>query len=73
MTTDEIVRAIHKADLALRPSIIFVNPLDAKAIRNAIPKIEEKIVFKESEFVEQGKVYLMNRSQLDEYGIVQWI
>lgn len=70
---DKIIQAIRKADLTLRPSVLFVNPLDAKAIKDAIPKIEEKIVLKESEFIEQGKAYLMNRSQLDEFGMVQWI
>ena len=73
MTIDEIRQVLNKADLMLRPNILFVNPSDAKAIRDAIPKIEEKIVLKESEFIEQGKAYLMNRSQFDEYRTVQWI
>ena len=44
MTIDEIKQALHKADLILRPNIIFVNPLDAKAIKDAVPEIDEKIV-----------------------------
>ena len=65
MTIDEIKQALHKADLILRPNIIFVNPLDAKAIKDAVPEIDEKIVIKESEFIEKGKGYVIDRRWWD--------
>lgn len=67
MTIDEIKQALYKADLTLRPDIIFVNPSDAKAIRDAFPEIEEKIVLKESELIEKGKGYLIDRIKWDEW------
>lgn len=61
MSVEEIKRALHKADLALRPNIVFVNPADAKTIKDAVPEIDKKIVIKETEFVEQGKAYVIDR------------
>ncbi len=66
MTIDEIKQALHKADLTLRPNILFVNPSDAKAIKDAFPEIDEKIVLKESEHIEKGKAYVIDRRRWDE-------
>lgn len=67
MTIDEIKQALHKADLTLRPNILFVNPADAKAIKDAVPEIDEKIVLKESDLVEKGKAYVIDRRKWDEW------
>lgn len=67
MTIDEIKQALYKADLTLRPDIIFVNPSDAKAIKDAFPEIEEKLVLKESELIEKGKGYLIDRRKYEEW------
>ncbi len=67
MTIDEIKQALNKADLILQPNIIFVNPSDAKAIKDAFPEIEKKIVLKESERVEKGKAYVIDRRRWDEW------
>jgi hypothetical protein len=64
MTLDEIRQALNKADLMLRPNILFVNPSDAKIIRDAIPNIDMKIIIEESNYIETGKSYLMNRKSL---------
>lgn len=67
MTIDEIKQALHKADLILRPNVLFVNPLDAKTIKDAFPEIEEEMVLKESEFVDEGKAYVIDRRKWDEW------
>ena len=67
MTIEEIKQALHKADLSLRPNIVFVNPSDAKAIREALPEIDKNIVIKETEFVEQGKAYVIDRRKWDKW------
>lgn len=67
MTIGEIKQAIYKADLTLRPNILFVNPLDAKAIKNAIPDIDKIFALKESEFIEKGKVYLFDRRKWEDW------
>lgn len=75
MTIDEIKQALYKADLTLRPDIIFVNPSDAKAIKDAFPEIEEKLVLKESELIEKGKGYLIDRRKYEEWAnglIYKW-
>ena len=64
---DEIKKALYKADLTLRPNFLLVNPSDAEAIKDAVPEIDEKIVLKESEFVEQGKAYVIDRRRWDEW------
>lgn len=67
MTVEEIKRALHKADLALRPNIVFVNPSDAKTIKDAVPEIDKKIVIKDTEFIEQGKAYVIDRRKWDKW------
>lgn len=67
MTIDDIKQALHKADLTLRPNILFVNPSDAKVIKDAFPEIEEKVVLKESELIEKGKGYVIDRRKWDEW------
>lgn len=56
MTIDEIKQALHKADLTLRPWIVFANPSDAKAIKEVLPRIEEKIIIQETEAIEREKL-----------------
>ena len=60
MTIDEIRQVLNKADLMLRPNILFVNPSDAKIIRDAIPDIDKKVILAESHYIETGKSYLMD-------------
>lgn len=67
MTVEEIKRALHKADLALRPNIVFVNPSDAKVIKETLPKIEKTIVVQETEAIESGKAAVINREKLEKW------
>lgn len=67
MTIKEIKQAIHKADLALRPNIVFVNPSDAKTIKDALPEVEKTIVIQETEAMESGKAAVMNRERLEKW------
>ncbi len=65
MTIEEIKQALHKADLQLRPWIVFANPTDAQAIREALPRIEEEIVIQETEAIESGKTIAIEREKLE--------
>lgn len=67
MTIDDIKQELYKADLTLRPDIVFVNPSDAKTIKDAFPEIEEKVVLKESEHIEKGKAYMIDRRKYEEW------
>ena len=64
MTIDEIKQALHKADLQLRPWIMFVSPSDAKAIKEALPRIEE-VVIQETDAIESGKAIAIERKKLE--------
>ena len=65
MTIEEIKQALHKADLALRPYIVYVNPSDAKAIKEALPEIEKTIVIQETDAIESGKAIAIDREKLE--------
>ena len=65
MSIVEIKQALHKADLALRPWIVFASQSDAKAIREALPRIEEEVVIQETEAVESGKAIAIEREKLE--------
>lgn len=65
ITIGEIKQALHKADLALRPWIVFASPSDAKAIREALPRIEEEVVIQETEAIESGKAIAIEREKLE--------
>lgn len=67
MSIKEIKQAIHKADLQLRPWIVFANPIDAKAIKEALPRIEEEVVIQETDAVESGKAIAIERKKLEEW------
>lgn len=65
MTIDEIKQAIHKADLALRPWVVFANPSDAKAIKEALPRIEEEVIIQETKAIESDKIIAIEREKLE--------
>jgi len=67
MSIEEIKQAIHKADLQLRHWIVFANPIDAKAIKEALPRIEEEVVIQETDAVESGKTIVIERKKLEEW------
>lgn len=65
MTIEEIKEALHKADLALRPWIVFASPSDAKTIKEALPRIEEEVVIQETDAIESGKAIAIEREKLE--------
>lgn len=67
ITSNDIKQALHKADLSMRPWIVFINPVQAKALRDAFPKIEEEFVIQETEFVEIGKAIAIERKKMEEW------
>lgn len=67
ITIDDIKQALHKADLSMRSWIIFINPVQAKALRVTLPKIEEEVVIQETEFVEIGKAIVIEREKMKEW------
>lgn len=67
MTIDEIKQALHKADLTLRPWIVFASPSDAKVIKEALPRIEEEIIIQETEAIESGKAIAIKREKFEDW------
>lgn len=67
MDKDDILQAVHKLDLLKRPWIVFAHPSDAKAIKEALPRIEEEVVIEETEIVEQGKAVAIKREEFEKW------
>lgn len=67
LTSEEIKQAIHRLDLIQRPWIIFINHIQAKALKTAIPRIEDEVVIQETENVEVGKAIAIERKKLEEW------
>ena len=65
ISIEELRQALHKIDLQLRPWVVFVNPKDVKAIKEAHPRIEEKVVIQETEAVEIGSAIAIEREKLE--------
>ena len=68
ITAKMLNEAIHKADLLLRPNIVFVNPKDKDNLLKAVPDLTDKILLEESAFIEQGKAIVVNRKELERWG-----
>lgn len=62
---EDINQAIYEADLKIRPKIVFINPSDAEFVKSVLPNIEEEIVLQPTPFVEEGKMYVMERKDLE--------
>lgn len=67
ITSDDLKRAIHTADLINRPLIIFALPYVIKTLKEQIPDIEEMAVLQEVDYVEPDKAIIMNREKLDKW------
>lgn len=63
MTYDELVRALKKTDLILRPNAIICNPQNADIIKKEFEKTHKIIV---SDMVEPDKVYVVDRKYIEE-------
>ena len=67
LNNEEIKDALHKADLLLRPYIIFINPNDKEKILSAMPDIEKSVVLETTNALEQGQAIRINREELEFY------
>ncbi len=67
LNNEEIQDALHKADLLLRPYIIFINPNDKDKILLAMPDIEKSVVLETTNALEQGQAIRINREELEVY------
>lgn len=65
MSIEEIKQALHETDLRIRPWIVFANPSDAEAIKEALPRIEEEVVIQETDLIENGKAIAIKREELE--------
>lgn len=61
MSIGEIKQVIYEADKKIRNLVMFASPPMVKAIKEALPRIEEKIVIKETEWVKDGQAVVVER------------
>lgn len=67
MLEEEIKEALHRADIIMRPTIIFINPQDKYALLQERPDIEKELVLQESELIDLGKPCMVDRKRLEEW------
>ena len=62
-----IKEALHKADLCMRPNIVFVNPKMKDELLKIKPDLEKEVILQEYEGAEMGKAYVINREELESW------
>ena len=65
MTQYSVEELIHKADLAIRPYALYLNPDDLANLLPFQPDLSNRVLIVQSELVEKGKAYLIDRKQLE--------
>lgn len=63
---DELMSALKKADILLRPRAFVLNPKDKDLILKSVPDIEKNFRLIESEVIEEGTIYIVNRRDIEE-------
>lgn len=67
MSINEIKQAIYEADKVSRNLVMFASPSMVKAIKEALPNIEEKIVIQETEWVKDGQAVVVERATFEKW------
>lgn len=67
ISIEDLEKALHKADLLLRPYIVFVNPKDKETLLSMMPDVEKSIVLEATDALEQGKAIKMKRETLENW------
>lgn len=62
---EEFKYCIHKMDLAIRPYALYINPDDSVNLLSFQPDLSNRVLIVQSELVEKGKAYLIDRKQLE--------
>ena len=62
-----IKETIHRADLLMRPNIVFVNSKMKDELLKLKPDLEKEVVLQEYEGAEMGKAYVINREKLESW------
>lgn len=68
----EIERMLHNVDLANRPYILLLNPVDKKKILEAVPDLEELYVVYELPEISLGKAYVLDRNKMELSPIIDY-
>ena len=63
-THEELKAALLRADLILRPIVIYVNPRDEESLIKALGNFKDRVIIETCDIVEIGKAYAMNRDYL---------
>ena len=67
MSIGEIKQVIYEADKKIRNLVMFASPSMVKAIKEALPSIEEKIVIQETEWVKDGQAVVVERETFEKW------
>lgn len=68
MDKKQIIDAIHKMDLALRPYIIYAHPKNEEKIRQVLKEIDrDDFVIQATPLIDEDKIILLEREKLERY------
>lgn len=68
MDKKQIIDAIHKMDLALRPYIIYAHPKNGEKIRQVLKEIDrDDFVIQATPLIDEDKIILLEREKLERY------
>ena len=68
MDKKQIIDAIHKMDLALRPYIIYAHPKNEEKIRQVLKEIDrDDFVIQATPLIDEDKIILLERAKLERY------
>ena len=73
ITVEDIKNTLEKLDKIQRPFIIYINPEDAKQLKECIPDINKKAVLNETLAVDRGICYALQREEFDYFRSLSWL
>lgn len=65
MTKEEFILLVQKADLMLRPRVVFMHPNTYEALKGEWPEIDKHYVVRTSPYVDKSQCYLIDRADIE--------
>ena len=64
-TTEQLKEALLKADISLKPIVIYCNPQDEQLLVKALEDMKNQVIIKPCEMIERGTAYAFNRERIE--------
>ena len=67
-SAEQLKEALSKADVILRPLVIYVNPLDEQTLVEALGDMHEQVIIKRCEIIERGSALAIRKKIAYSFG-----